>query len=85
MEILLATGWTMEGLEFETLQGREFSLLHSVQTYTGAHPASYLMGTGVLSQGIKRPGREADHSPQASAEVKNAWIYTSTPPYAFMA
>jgi hypothetical protein len=27
--------------------------------------------------GIKRPGREADHS---SAEVKRTWIYTSTPP-----
>jgi hypothetical protein len=40
---------------------------------------------GTLSPGIKRPGREADHSPPASAEVKKIWIYTSTPPYAFMA
>jgi len=24
--------------------------------------------------------READHSPPYSAEVKNAWSYTSTPP-----
>jgi hypothetical protein len=37
-----------------------------------------------LSPGVKRPGREADHSP-TNAEVKNMWIYTSTPPYAFMA
>jgi hypothetical protein len=29
--------------------------------------------------------READHSPPASAEIKKIWIYTSTPPYAFMA
>jgi hypothetical protein len=35
--------------------------------------------------GAKRPGSEADHSPPTSAEVKNTWIYTSTPPYAFMA
>jgi hypothetical protein len=35
--------------------------------------------------GVKRPGREADHSPPTSAEVKKMWIYTSTPPYAFMA
>jgi hypothetical protein len=35
--------------------------------------------------GVKRPGREADHSPPTSAEVKKIWIYTSTPPYAFMA
>jgi hypothetical protein len=30
-------------------------------------------------------GRETDHSPPASAKVKKMWIYTSTPPYAFMA
>jgi hypothetical protein len=40
---------------------------------------------GVISPGVKRPGREADYSPPASAEVKKMWIYTSTPPYAFMA
>jgi hypothetical protein len=34
---------------------------------------------------VKRPGREADHSPPPSAEVKNAWSYISTPQYAFMA
>jgi hypothetical protein len=38
-----------------------------------------------LSLGVKRPGREANHSPPASAEVKKMWLYTSTPPYAFMA
>jgi hypothetical protein len=31
------------------------------------------------------PGREAYHSPPTRAEVKKMWIYTSTPPYAFMA
>jgi hypothetical protein len=39
---------------------------------------------GALSPKVKRPGREVDHSPPASAEVKKMWIYTSTPPYAFM-
>jgi hypothetical protein len=34
---------------------------------------------GALSPGVKRPGREVDHSPTASAEVKKIWIYTSTP------
>jgi hypothetical protein len=29
-------------------------------------------------------GREADHSPAPSAEVKDARSYTSTPPYVFM-
>jgi hypothetical protein len=31
-----------------------------------------------LSPGVKRPGREADHSP-TSVEVKKTWIYTSPP------
>jgi hypothetical protein len=42
----------------------------SVQTGCGAHPAYYQMGTGFLSLGVKRPEREADHSPPSSAEVK---------------
>jgi len=37
-----------------------------------------------LSPGLKRPGREADQSPSSSAEVMEAWGYTSTPQYAFM-
>jgi hypothetical protein len=35
--------------------------------------------------GVKRPERVADHSPPSSAEVKNAWGYTSTPQSAFKA
>jgi len=34
---------------------------------------------------VKRSGHEADHSPPSSAEVKNAWSYTSSPHYVFMA
>jgi hypothetical protein len=40
---------------------------------------------GALFMAVKRPGREADHSPPSSAEVKNACSYISTPQYAFMA
>jgi hypothetical protein len=40
---------------------------------------------GTLSPRIKRPGREADHSPTSRAEVKNAWSYSCTPLYVFMA
>jgi hypothetical protein len=57
-----------------------FSLHHRVQTGFGAHPASYPMGTGALSLGVKRLGRETDHSPPSSVEVKNARSYTSIPP-----
>jgi hypothetical protein len=31
------------------------------------------------SPGVKRPGREVDHSPPSSAEIKNEWSYTSFP------
>ena len=30
--------------------------------------------------GVKRQGREVDHSPPFGTEVKNEWSYTSTPP-----
>jgi hypothetical protein len=47
-----------------------FSLRHDIQTGSGAYPASYLMDTRSSFLGIKRPGREADHSLPSSAEVK---------------
>jgi hypothetical protein len=63
-----------------------FSLHHRVQNGSGAHPASYPVGTGrVLSLGIKRPRSEDDPSPPSSAKAKNAWSYTSTPQYVFTA
>jgi hypothetical protein len=40
---------------------------------------------GALFLEVNRPGREADHSLLSSAEVKNAWSYTSTLQYAFTA
>jgi hypothetical protein len=49
------------------------------------HPVSYLVGTRDSFPGVKRPGREADHSPPSSAEVKNTWSCISTPKYVFMA
>jgi len=40
-----------------------------IQTGPGAHPASYMVGTGSLSPGVKRLGRGDDRSPPSSAEV----------------
>jgi hypothetical protein len=37
---------------------------------------------GGMSSRLKRARRETDHSSPSSAEVKNARIYTRTPPYA---
>jgi hypothetical protein len=69
-----ATGWTAR-VRFPEMQ--DCSLLHSVQTRSGAHPASYPMGSFLsngdrgLFLGVQQPGREVDHSPPSSAEVKN--------------
>jgi hypothetical protein len=61
---------------FDSQKRQVFSLLHSVQTGSGAHPASYPMCTGV-----KRLGREADHLNPSSAEVKNGG---AIPPFPHM-
>jgi len=55
-----------------------FCLRHRIQTGSGAHSASCTMGTGISYPGVKRLGREADHLPPSSAEVKNVWSCTST-------
>jgi hypothetical protein len=41
-----------------------------IQTGSGAHPASYPVGTGDSLLGVKRLGHEADQSPPTGAEVK---------------
>jgi hypothetical protein len=50
----------------------------------GAHKPATQCVWWALSLGVKRLGRETDHSPPSSAEVKNARSYTSTSQYAFM-
>jgi hypothetical protein len=49
------------------------------------HYIIYYWVPGALPLGIKRPELEAAHSPPTNAEVKNAWSYTFTPQYVFMA
>jgi hypothetical protein len=39
---------------------QDFSLLHYVQTDSGAHPPSYPMGSGGNFPGVRRQGRQAD-------------------------
>jgi hypothetical protein len=62
-----ATGWTISDLS--PVRGWEF---FSTPTDSGAHPASYPVGTRVLSLGVKQPGHEADYSPPSNAEDKNS-------------
>jgi hypothetical protein len=58
---------------------RLFSLRHRIQTGSGAHPASYPVGTGGNSLGKRRAGREDDNSPPSGTEVKNMWSYIPLP------
>jgi hypothetical protein len=80
----IATGWATEELGFDSRYGKELSFLPVVQTGSGVHSTSCPMSSRASFPGVKRPVREADHSPLASAKVKKIWIYTFTPPYAFM-
>jgi hypothetical protein len=57
---------------------REFFLLWNVQVGCGG-PRNFLFsGYRGSSPGVKRPGREVNHSPPSSDDVKNKWSYTST-------
>jgi hypothetical protein len=53
-----------------SILGGGWEFFSSTQTGSWAQSASYLMGTGALSLGVKRPGREANHLPPSSADVK---------------
>jgi len=47
-----------------------YSLCHHVQTGTGAHPATYAVGTGGFPPGVDRPGRRADNSPDIMQRLR---------------
>jgi hypothetical protein len=64
---------------FDSRQWQGFSVLHSAQTGSEAHSASYPMGTGGSFPVVKRQVRESDHSPPSSVEVKNDGAITPLP------
>jgi hypothetical protein len=66
--VFKATGYGMDVPEIKSRwgKGRFFAL---VQTGPGAHPASYIMGTGSFP-GVKRPGRGIDHHPHLALRLR---------------
>jgi hypothetical protein len=82
--IALAYGLDYRG--FESRQELEIFLFTTAASRPALGPTQPPIQwvAGILSLGLKRPHRETHHSPPSSAEVKNAWSYTSTPPYTFM-
>jgi hypothetical protein len=70
---------------FDSRQGRVFSLRHSVQTGSGARPASCPNGyRGGSSTGGKAAGPKADFSPPSNAEVKECVEPQLHSPYVFI-
>jgi hypothetical protein len=69
--LVFLIGWTIGVLGFDFRWGPGIFLLTTAsRTALGPTqpPIQRLLGT--LSLGVKRPGREADHLPPSSAEVK---------------
>jgi hypothetical protein len=84
----IATGYRL-GEEWVGVQvpvgGKNFDFSMLSRPALGPTQPTIQKVLGTVSMKVKRPGYEADHSPPTSAEVKKMWIYTSTPPYVFMA
>jgi hypothetical protein len=51
-----ATGYMLDGQGSIPVRTKDFSLLHNIQTSSGAHPASCTMGTGESFPRVKVPG-----------------------------
>jgi hypothetical protein len=72
----IATGYGMDDRRGQSSSpGRVKNILSSTSSKPAlgsTQPIKWEPGS--LSPEVKRPGREADHSPPASAEVKNMWF-----------
>jgi len=78
------TGWS----EFRIPAGAGNYTHQRVQIDSGAQTASYATGTRDSLHGVKRPDREADHSPPSIHLVPRSTMrgaIPSFPQYAFMA
>jgi hypothetical protein len=82
----LALGYGLDDQWFESRQGLGnflFTTASRPALRPTQPPIQWVLDA--LSLGVKRPRRETGHSFPPSAEVKNAWSYTSIHPYVFMA
>jgi hypothetical protein len=74
---------TVLGLAVRSLisgRGKKFFLFKNVHERLWG-PAGILFNRyRYFFPGVRRPGREVDHSSSSTAEVKNEWSYTSAPP-----
>jgi len=66
-------------LPAEALMGF-LSLLHASRPLSGPTQLPIQWVPWAFTTGLKRAGRETDHSPPSSVEVKNVLSYASAPP-----
>jgi hypothetical protein len=82
----IGTGYWLNDREVEVrvpVESRIFSSPHRPGRLWGppSPPIPHIQRVpGALSPVVKGPGREAEHSPPTSTDVKKMWLYTSTPP-----
>jgi hypothetical protein len=75
----IATGYGLDGWGWIPGRGKRFYLLYSVQTGSGAHPASYPRGTEGCFPGGKVAGAWSSSLTSIWRRGKKLWSYTSTP------
>jgi hypothetical protein len=68
LELRKGLGYGLDDMGFECLQWQGIYAFSE-----GSRPD---IGVGVLSLGVKRPGRDAFHSPPPTAEVMKEWSHT---------
>jgi hypothetical protein len=79
-------GWTIRAPGFDSRRGLGIFLFTTAsRTALGPTKPPIQWVPGALSLGVKRPGREADHSPPSSVEVTMSGATPSLPQDAFMA
>jgi len=79
----LRLGYGLGSPVFESRQMSEFFLFAKFSTQLIGPPNCQFSGYGDSASEAKRLGCDVDYSPPSSAEVKNEWSYTSTPPMKF--
>jgi hypothetical protein len=73
-------GWTTEESEFDYRYWQEISLfsIKSRLALIPTQPPTQLVPE-VVSSGVKRPGRESDHSHPSSVDVENSGVILPVP------
>jgi hypothetical protein len=76
LSVSIATRLRDRRLGFDFRNGQRFLLSPLRSDRFRGQPRPCPMGISGYSLGVKRSGREADHSPPSNTEVMNAWSYT---------